>query len=290
MQKKIALIGANGQLGQYLLSCLNQLDVDVIGLSRKELDLTNSEKIQKKLTNIKPDIIINTSAYTAVDKAESEPELAHQINCVAPAQMAAYAEQAGIVFIHFSTDYVFAGDAKVAYRETDATNPQGEYGSSKLSGEQAVLDSGAQAFIFRTAWVYSQQGSNFYKTMLKLAESRSELNVVDDQFGSPTYAAAIAQATTDIVQKLLTNKRFATGVYHMTCEGQTNWAEFAKEIFKLNEKSVAVQGIPSSDYPTPAKRPSFSVLDNQQLKGVFGISLPDWREALEACVQEDRDK
>ena len=286
MPKKIVLIGVNGQVGQYLLSCLGDLDAEIVGLSRQELDLTITTDIQSTLREIKPDFIINASAYTAVDKAESEPELAYQVNCLAPKAMAEYAVSANVPMIHFSTDYVFAGDAIEPYLEKDATNPQGEYGSSKLAGEQAVLDSGAQAFIFRTAWVYSQKGNNFFKTMLKLAASRSELNVVDDQIGSPTYAAAIAHATTEIVQKIMADLGFPAGVYHMTCQGQTNWAEFAQEIFALNDQNVTVNGIPSKEYPTPAKRPSFSVLNNQKLSEVFGVSLPDWRDALQACVEE----
>ena len=224
MSKKIALLGVNGQVGQYLLSCLGGLDAEIVGLSRQELDLTITRDIQLTLKEIKPDLIINASAYTAVDTAESEPELAYQVNCLAPKTMSEYAVDVNVPMIHFSTDYVFAGDAIEPYLENDATNPQSEYGSSKLAGEQAVLDSGAQAFIFRTAWVYSQKGNNFFKTMLKLAASRSELNVVDDQIGSPTYAAEIAHATTEIVQKIMADLGFPAGVYHMTCQGQTDWA------------------------------------------------------------------
>lgn len=294
MTKKIALIGAQGQLGCYLLKCLKQLEIDIeagldiktIAISRKELDLSKTDGIQAYLGEVQPDLIINASAYTAVDKAETEVELAHQINCIAPAEMAAYAEFADIPLIHFSTDYVFAGDADQAYLESDATSPQGQYGLTKLAGEQRLLDSGADIFIFRTAWVYSRQGSNFYKTMLKLAESRSELNVVSDQVGSPTYAAAIAEASAQIVEKLLKGQQFSTGVYHMTCQGQTDWAQFARDIFELNGKQVKVNGIPSSEYPTPAKRPSFSVLNNQKLEDIFAVSLPSWQDALKACAQE----
>ena len=286
MSKKIALIGVNGQVGQYLLHCLNKLNVEIIGLSRQELDLRFTEKIQLTLRELKPDIIINASAYTAVDKAESEPELAYQINCIAPKVMAEYAAKTDVPMIHFSTDYVFSGDADEPYLENDVTDPQGEYGSSKLAGEQAILDSGAQAFIFRTAWVYSQKGNNFFKTMLKLAESRSELNIVDDQVGSPTNAAAIAQATIEIVQNIMTGMEFPAGIYHMTCQGQTHWAEFAQEIFALNNCKVKVIGIPSKEYPTPAKRPNYSVLNNHKLLDVFGVRLPHWRDALQACVEE----
>ena len=289
--KKITVIGSNGQLGQYLLSSLNELEcenikLEIVGLSRKELDLSKAQDIQTVLSKVQPDMVINASAYTAVDKAESEPELAHRINCLAPAEIAAYALSADIPFIHYSTDYVFSGDAKTPYLESDQTAPQGEYGASKLAGEQKVLDLGAQAYIFRTAWVYSQKGSNFYKTMLNLSESRDELNVVHDQIGSPTYASSIAQATTKIVSKLFSGEQFSSGVYHMTCQGQTNWAEFAKEIFKLNDIALKVHGIPGSEYPTPAKRPDYSVLNNQKLQDVFGVSLPDWQEALDECVHE----
>lgn len=291
--KKIAIIGANGQLGQYLLSSLSALECEsvqckLIGLNREILDLNKTEKIQTILSEIRPDILINASAYTAVDKAESEPELAHRINCLAPAEIAAFAFLAKIPFIHYSTDYVFAGDANTPYLESDQTAPQGEYGASKLAGEKKVLDSCAQAYIFRTAWVYSQKGSNFYKTMLNLAQNRTELNVVQDQIGSPTYAASIAKATSQIVSKLISGEQFSSGVYHMTCQGQTNWAEFAKTIFELNNVAMTVCGIPSSEYPTPAKRPNYSVLNNQKLLDVFGVNLPSWQDSLNDCVKEKK--
>ena len=290
MSKKIVLIGVNGQVGQYLQSSLSAIGLDVVGLSRQELDLTMTDEIEEILDQIQPDMIINASAYTAVDKAESEPRLAHVVNAIAPQAMAEYAKKANIAIIHFSTDYVFAGDAVRPYLETDETNPQGVYGASKLAGEQAILATGAKAFIFRTAWVYSQKGHNFFKTMLKLAESRTELNVVNDQVGSPTSAAAIAEATMKIVQKIMTGRDFPLGVYHMTCQDQTHWAEFAQVIFALHDRQVTVNGIPSTEYPTPAQRPSFSVLDNQKLVDVFAVRLPHWREALRACVKEGKNR
>lgn len=286
--KKVLAIGAHGQLGQYLCEFLRESinSIELFEISREELDLANIALITIILEKYSPDLLINASAYTAVDQAESEPDLAILINSEAPRVMAEYAHKANIPFIHYSTDYVFSGDASSPYKEKDATDPQGQYGLSKLAGEQALIASEAQVYIFRTAWVYSQRGSNFYKTMLKLAQTRDELNIVSDQVGSPTYAASIAQASIKVVRCLLSGKYYPTGVYHMTCQGMTTWADFAKMIFQENKCQVQVNGIPSGDYPTPAKRPSYSVLSNQKLKTVFNIELPTWQESLKQCIQE----
>ncbi len=283
--KKIAIVGKNGQLGQYLLQALNKFEL--IGISRDELDLTKTDQIHSFLLELRPDLIINASAYTAVDKAESEPELAALMNDAVPRILADYAASEDIPFIHYSTDYVFAGDADQPYKESDQTDPQGQYGITKLAGEKAILATSAKAYIFRTAWVYSQKGGNFYKTMLNLSETRSELNVVNDQVGSPTYAASIAHATAEIVEKISQGHSYPTGIYHMTCQGETNWSEFAKKIFALNGKKINIHGIPASEYPTPAKRPSYSVLDNQKLIDTFNVQLPNWDEALLSCVKEN---
>jgi len=292
--KKIVVIGAGGQLGSYLLNSLKAVEnTQIVGLTRKELDLSDISAITEVLSQQAPDMIINSSAYTAVDKAEEEPELAMQINSVAPEAMAEYAKQKDIPLIHYSTDYVFSGDATEPYAPNFTTAPQGEYGKTKLAGEQAILATGAMAYIFRTAWVYSNQGGNFYKTMLRLSESHEQLRVVNDQIGSPTYAFDIADATKQVIDQLLTcdslediQQSFPAGVYHLTNTGKTSWADFASEIFRFNGKQVSVTGIPSSEYPTPAKRPAYSVLDTQSFKDTFNVELRDWKAAFQACAQE----
>jgi len=206
--KQILLIGSLGQLGRYLVEALTSLDIELHVMNRLHMDLAQTHLIQGKLNEFEPDLIINASAYTAVDLAEKESELAYLINRDAPMEMAKYAYDKGIPFLHYSTDYVFSGKASTPYKEQDPTDPQGVYGASKLEGEHEVLDSGANAYIFRTAWVYSQQGKNFYNTMLNLAENRNELSIVNDQYGSPTYAGEIAKATVIIVEMLLRGDSF----------------------------------------------------------------------------------
>ena len=296
--KTIVIVGAAGQLGQYLVEVFqgSRLDVNIVSLARQEMDLSDSSVIESVLADKAADLIINASAYTAVDKAESEPELAMQINATAPAIMAKFASAHNIPLIHYSTDYVFAGDHSSPYQTDFPTNPQGEYGRTKLAGEQKILTSESQAYIFRTAWVYSNKGGNFYKTMLRLAESRDELSIVNDQIGSPTYAFSIAKASLEVVRQLLDcnsiermQDKYPSGIYHMTSEGQTSWADFAREIFRLHDLSVNVTGIPTSEFPTPAKRPAYSVLDNQTLYDVFEIKMPDWKLALSECFEEKTD-
>jgi len=293
--KKVIVIGASGQLGQYLVQAFAEKSdqYQLIALSRAQVDLVDIASIKPVLASYQADIIINATAYTAVDQAESEAKIAMQVNAEAPEKIANIAAKQGIPLIHYSTDYVFAGDASSPYQVDFPTNPQGEYGRTKLAGEQKILSTDAQAYIFRTAWVYSNKGNNFYKTMLRLAESRNELNIVNDQIGSPTYAKCIAEATLQIVDRLLANNNltamqasFPRGLYHLTNAGETSWADFAKEIFKLHELNIQVSGIPSSEYPTPAKRPAYSVLDNKSLNETFGVELPSWQNALHECVEE----
>ena len=291
--KKVLLIGQNGQVTTYLQRVLNdnsEYELQVLG--RKQLDLTNTTQIQTVLESHKPSLIINPAAYTQVDLAEQETELAFAINRDAAAEIGQYCASTNTPLIHFSTDYVFTGDANTPYRETDAAIPTGVYGKSKLAGEQAIIVSGAPAIILRTSWVYSNHGKNFYKTMLTLAESRDELSVVNDQIGAPTYAGSIAAATKVLVEQIMQQgaiKSEQTGIYHFTCTGQTSWCEFAQAIFAANKvSSMTVKGIPSSEYPTPAKRPIFSVLDGNKLHSMFGLALPDWQTALENCAAETR--
>ncbi len=289
--KKIILIGRNGQVTSYLQRVLKG-DYELEVLGREQLDLSQTGVIQEVLDKSTPSLIINPAAYTAVDLAEEHQQDAMAINRDAVAEIAAFCSKSQTPLIHFSTDYVFAGDANEPYLETDATIPNGMYGQSKLEGEQAILAAKAPAIILRTSWVYSNQGKNFYKTMLNLASTGDELSVVADQVGAPTYAGSIADATKQIAEKILEQGGLTeeqVGVYHFTCQGQTSWAEFAKAIFVENEIStVTVNGITTEEYPTPAKRPAFSVLNGDKLTRVFGVSLPHWGTALAHCAAETK--
>lgn len=283
---RVLVIGQNGQVSTYLQRVLPRVAKLVVA-GRDQLDLAKPELVGAALDQFEVDIVINPAAYTAVDLAEQESELAYAINRDSAGEIAKWCAAKGIPLIHYSTDYVFDGDSDKPYVETDTPAPTGVYGASKLAGEQAILDSGASALILRTSWVYSNHGKNFYKTMLGLAESRNELSVVADQIGSPTYAGSIAQATTEIVEQLLAGKELNSGVYHFTCQGQTSWHGFAQGLFGANGiTSMQVNPIPTSEYPTPAKRPAYSVLSTQKLQDEFGVSLPLWPQALEDCVQE----
>lgn len=288
MRLKILLIGANGQLGQYLSDTFkSSSDYELTRLTRNELDLSDIDQIDTSIRATSPNLIINASAYTAVDNAEEQQELAFLINAMVPAAIAKTCADLSIPLIHFSTDYVFSGESDSPYLESDQPNPQGVYGSSKLRGEEAILASHCEAYIFRTAWVYSQRANNFYKSMLRLATNRSELGIVSDQFGSPTYASSIANGIAIVVDKVLDESTSTeAGVYHMTCGGMTNWSGFAKAIFSLEDVDVVVNEISTSDYPTPAKRPAYSVLDNTKLLRNFGVQLPNWQDALNDCSAE----
>jgi len=289
----ILLIGQNGQVSTYLQrSFAGDESIQLTVAGRKQIDLSKPALIDAALSVIKPDLIINPAAYTAVDRAEEEHEQAFKINRDSVAELAEYSKRTNTPIIHFSTDYVFEGNADKPYVETDATSPTGVYGQSKLQGEQAILDADVPAIILRTSWVYSNHGSNFYKTMLSLAESRDELSVVSDQIGAPTYAGSIAEATKKLVDKLLEQgevKSEQRGLYHFTCQGQTSWCDFAKALFIENEiTKMKVNPIPSSEYPTPAQRPAFSVLSCEKLVQTFGISLPHWGTALAQCAAETK--
>jgi len=279
---KILIIGQHGQVSTYLQRAMGDYDLVVAG--RDIVDLSVPGEVYQALANLQPDFIINPAAYTAVDAAEENQDQAFTINRDAVAEIARYCEANDTPLIHFSTDYVFSGESETPYTETDLVGPTGVYGQSKLGGELAVLKSGASAIILRTSWVYSNHGKNFYKTMLGLSEQRDELNVVNDQFGAPTYAGSIASACKQLVDVVLEQGGLEpeqAGIYHFTCQGQTSWAEFAKSIFVENEiTKMTVNGIPSTDYPTPAQRPAYSVLNGKKLLDVFGIALPHWGTAL----------
>jgi dTDP-4-dehydrorhamnose reductase len=295
--KKILLTGVNGQVGHALFPKLTGYEVR--GLPRESLDLTNPDAIRAHVNEFKPDIIINPAAYTAVDKAESEPDLAYAVNVQAPQVLAEEAAKLGAAMIHFSTDYVYDGTKPSAYVETDLTNPQGVYAETKLAGEDAVRAAGLPHLILRTSWVYGAYGKNFMKTILRLAGERDSLRVVADQVGAPTSSGSIAEAVVTLLKCWQTDDETQSGIYHLTNAGRTSWHGFASEI--LNEyqslqeahqwpalKAYAGQVLPIStaEYPTPAKRPANSVLDNAKLNRVFDVALPDWRVALHHVIQD----
>jgi len=287
---RILLTGANGQVGGELRRTLAGFG-EVIAPDRDILDLASADSIAAAVRGARPDLIVNAAAYTAVDRAESEPDLAMSVNGAAPRVLAEEALQSGAMVIHYSTDYVFDGSKAGAYREEDAPAPLNVYGRTKLAGERALADAGCPYLVFRTSWVYGPSGQNFLLTMLKLARERKELKIVDDQFGAPTPARAIAEATADAIAQIaakgrLDRDRFRemSGIYHMTASGRTSWHGFAVEILRGQEGVAALRPIPSAEYPTPATRPKNSLLDNSKLNEDFGISLPDWQVGLRMCM------
>lgn len=294
---RILLTGKNGQVGWELQRTLSTLG-EVIALGQADMDLANPDAIRRICRDIKPNLIVNPAAYTAVDKAETEPALALAINGIAPGILAQEAQRLGAALIHYSTDYVFDGSKNTPYTEQDVPNPQNIYGSSKLAGELAIQAVDVPHLILRTAWVYGQRGKNFLLTMQRLARERPLLKVVDDQAGAPTWSRLLAEATAHVVAQGLSRGqeqgvvgyiRQHSGVYHMSCAGQTSWHGFAGAILAsaITGATTQLQPIPSSEYPTPAARPAYSVLNNARLAQTFGITLPDWRAALEMVLDEN---
>jgi len=278
----ILLLGKRGQLGFELNRQLAP-DFELTSLDSSQLDLTRPDEIRTVIKTIKPDLLINAAAYTAVDKAETDQEQAFAVNAHAPEIMAVELAKFGGAMIHYSTDYVFDGTASKPYRETDKPNPQSVYGQSKLLGEQAVQNSDVAALIFRTSWVFGEYGSNFLLTMRKLIQERAELSVVDDQVGAPTWTFDIAKATVLILQQLedSPDRTEKTGLYHMSSAGQTSWYDFAIEIARQlqqqGEQVAKIRPISTVEYPTAAQRPAYSVLDNSLLAETFSVNLPDWQ-------------
>lgn len=284
---KVLITGKNGQVGNCLVSELSNMpEVDFLALSREELDITNAEQVSKIVNEYKPSVIINAAAYTAVDKAESEVELANAINNIGPKNLAKAAAQVNAAIIHISTDYVFAGNKDGLYTEADEVNPQSVYGQTKLTGEQSVVQECDAHIILRTAWVFSEYGNNFVKTMLRLAQTHDTLGVVGDQFGGPTYAGDIAKVIINISQQLQQGSA-KFGVYNYSGYPHVSWQEFAKEIFAKAllqqeiEKPITVDAILTSEYPTPAKRPANSKLDYSKITTDFSILPSDWKAALD---------
>ncbi len=292
----ILLTGAGGQVGSALVPLLAPLG-PLVALDRRALDLTDAPAVQAALRQHRPQLVINAAAYTAVDRAETDASTAFAVNAQAPEVMAQVCGELGAALIHYSTDYVFAGSKPTPYLETDPTGPLGVYGRSKLAGEQALLHSATPSLIFRTSWVFSRHGHNFLNTMLRLGQERPQLGVVDDQWGAPTWAGSIAQATLAIVQQASagpTPKRSLAefmqshrGLYHMTNQGATTWFGFAQAIFERYPQCTArLQAIPTRDYPTPVQRPANSRLSNERLAQVFGIRLAHWQQALQECLDQ----
>ncbi len=286
---KILLLGANGQVGQAIQELAQNegfpIGWTLIAWTREAGDLSNPFDLVNKIKALKPDVIINAAAYTQVDKAETDRILCEQINAVAPGKLAEYCKLQKIPLVHFSSDYVYAGTGSDFHRETDELKPSGFYGEMKACGDQSICESGTDFLIFRTSWVYSHAGKNFVKTMLKLGSERSELKVDNDQIGSPTYAPDLAKHALDALMIALEkklNEPFPSGVYHLCNSGTTSWCEFAKAIIP----KVTVVGIPSAEYPTPAKRPLNSRLSLDKLKSTFGIQPRSWQSALSECLHK----
>lgn len=275
MSDKILITGAKGQLGTELAKLLP----DAVLTDVAELDITNFSEVQNFLKENKIGTIINCAAYTAVDKAEDDIELATKINVIGPENLS----KTGCKVIHISTDYVFDGLGHKPYEPTDNTKPISVYGKTKRAGELAVLDNADTAIVIRTAWLYSTYGNNFVKTMRRLGSERETLNVVADQIGTPTYAADLAKAITEIIPQVKGGQR---GVYHFTNEGVCSWYDFARKIMELSGLNCTVQPIPSSAYPTKATRPFYSVLSKETIKNDFGIKIAHWENGLKRCLKE----
>lgn len=285
---KILLTGASGQVGYELERSLQPLG-DVVAVDRTRMDLSNLEQVREVVRAVRPQLIVNPAAYTAVDAAESEPGLAHRINAEAPAVMAEEAKILGAAMVHFSTDYVFDGTKQGPYVETDATNPINAYGASKLAGELAIAGAGINHLILRTSWVYGMRGKNFLLTMLRLAQERDQLRVVADQFGAPTWSRTIADSTAAILAQAISGGldwwKTHSGVYHLSARGQTTWHGFTEEIIRQAGLTCKVEPITSDQYPVPARRPGNSVMNADKLMTNL-CNLPDWNHALSLCLRK----
>lgn len=289
---KILLLGANGQVGWELRQTLSPLGSITTsartGACDRPLDISNLSGVSELLDAIRPDLIVNAAAYTAVDKAESEPELAMRLNAEVPERVGRWAADHGALVAHYSTDYVFDGTKNGAYVETDAPNPLGAYGRSKLAGDEALLNSGCDTLILRVSWVYGTRGRNFLRTMERLMAERDELRIVDDQIGAPTWCRRIAEATVDAVQRMLEADRDRgklSGIYHFAPSGETSWFGFAAAIRDSGGFHCELTPITTAEYPTPAARPTNSRLDTEKLQRAFGIEPSSWEADLAACLQ-----
>jgi dTDP-4-dehydrorhamnose reductase len=289
--RSLLVVGRTGQLARCLIAAANERNLPLVAAARPALDLSDPESIDRILSACRPRAIVNAAAYTSVDKAESEIDLAFKINRDGAGHLARAADQLGVPFIHVSTDYVFDGNRLTPYQEEDRPSPLGIYGQSKRDGEIAVLTSNSAAVIVRTSWVFSPFGHNFVKTMLRLAQTRDYISVVNDQYGAPTSARDLAQAIVEIVQQIEgRSHNNLGGIYHLTAAGKTTWYGFAEAIFAAwasrGRRIPTLKAISTADYPTPARRPANSQLDCSKAARVFGICLPHWRHGLESCLDE----
>jgi len=295
--RRVLILGAGGQVGRELRRSFAGMG-EVVALDRGSANLAEPEQLREVVRGATPDVILNAAAYTAVDRAETERELAFAVNAEAPRVLAEEARRLNALLVHYSTDYVFDGSKAAPWVESDETGPLNVYGASKLAGEQAIAAVGGRYLTFRTSWVYGPHGKNFLLTMLRLGRERDRLRVVDDQFGAPTSSMEIADATQRIVEMVLSGDLSASeswsGVYHMSCAGSTTWCGFARAIFErgwdlLDGKRPQVEGIPTAEYPTPARRPVNSVLSNEALWGRFGVRLAGWEAALDRVLEVLQD-
>ena len=278
----VLVTGANGQLGQAIQFVAgNYPNINFVFCSSSDLDITNKENCDSIFNKEKPDFCINAAAYTAVDKAESEPEQAHLINCIGAKNLAETCKEFNAKLIHISTDFVFDGSKNSPYNETDLPNPKGVYGQTKLEGEIAIQEVFDAYFIIRTSWVYSQFGNNFMKTMLRLASERTSLSIVNDQIGTPTNAVDLAECLVTIITEHSKLNTEHYGIYNFSNEGQCSWFDFAKKIFEINQVKIDVIPIPTTQFPTPAERPKYSVLDKTKIKSTFGIEIKPWEQSIE---------
>jgi dTDP-4-dehydrorhamnose reductase len=293
--RSLLVIGRTGQLARALAAVAIGRNLPLVATGRPELNLCDAESIDRIVSACNPRAIINAAAYTFVDKAESETDLAFKVNRDGPGHLARAARRLRVPFIHVSTDYVFDGSKPAPYQEDDSPSPLGIYGRSKRDGEIAVLASHPEAVVLRTSWVYSPFGHNFVKTMLRLAESHDDIRVVNDQYGAPTSASDLALAIIEIIQQIERNPdNNLGGIYHLTAAGETTWYGFAAAIFagwaSRGRRIPTLKAISTADYPTPARRPANSQLDCSKAARVFGIRLPHWRQGLESCLDELVDK
>lgn len=305
MSLRLLITGANGQVGWHLQRTLAPMG-EVMAIDIEEVDLTDLNAVSRTVRDFAPDIVVNAAAYTAVDKAESEPDLARAINVAAPGKIAEECARTGALLVHYSTDYVYDGNKPSPYEENDATGPLSVYGQTKLEGDQAIMASGCAHIILRTTWVYDIRGKNFLRTALRLAREKEELRMVGDQYGAPTWARGLAESTTIILARLLerksATKSWQSGLFHLTASGRTSWAGFAQAILEDYEELLAwpaetgefggplkakrVVAITTEQYQTPARRPRNSVLSNAKIQAAFGIVLPDWRAQLRLAMQD----
>ena len=278
---KVAIIGSNGQLGTDLVKTFSEKH-DVVSLTHEQIEITNFNNCQKVLASIKPDLLITTAAMHQVEKCEEDPELSFRVNALGTRNLALAAQSTGSQFVFFSTDYVFDGNGTEPYTTESATNPQSVYGASKLQGEKEAMQYNPDSMIIRTSWVYSEFGKNFVKTMLKLMSEKEELNVVSDQIGSPTYAADLAA----VIMQVIASGKWIPGMYHFSNAGVISWYDFALAIKELSGKTCRVIPIPGSQYPTPAKRPAYSVMDTSRLFNSFGMTPKNWKDSLQVCLKK----